>query len=244
MTKEVQRSKPKYWAVVPAAGSGRRMNVDIPKQYLELQGKLLIEHTLERLINFLPLEKIVVVLGKETAHKRSLTIFQHEKVLLAEGGAERYHSVLNGIKAIESQASDDDWVLVHDAARPCIRQADLEWLVKCVNNHAVGGVLGTVVKDTMKRTDINGAIIETVNRSGLWHAFTPQMFRYGLLVRALARAVLDDVPVTDEASAMEYAGYQPIMIEGHSDNIKVTTGVDFALASLYLEQQSKLIENE
>ena len=243
MTKTDQGREPKYWAVVPAAGTGRRMNVDIPKQYLEIRGKTLIEHTLERLVEFPLFEKIVVVLGKGDDYAGGLDIFKHEKIVLATGGTERYHSVMNGLKAIETLADDNDWVMVHDAARPCVRQADLEWLVECLRGHDVGGLLGTVVKDTMKRTTTDGSIVETVDRSALWHAFTPQMFRRNPLARALARAVLDEVPVTDEASAMEYSGHRPMMVEGHSDNIKVTSGVDLALASLYIEQQSKLIEN-
>ncbi|MDD7804986.1 MAG: 2-C-methyl-D-erythritol 4-phosphate cytidylyltransferase [Endozoicomonas sp. (ex Botrylloides leachii)] len=238
-----QRREPKYWALVPAAGTGQRMKIGTPKQYLEIRGKTLIEHTLERLIEFPLFEKIVVVLRKEDNYRSSLDIFTHEKILLADGGPERYHSVINGLQKINMLAADNDWIMVHDAVRPCIRQADLEWLVECVRNHEVGGLLGAMVKDTIKRTSIDGSIIETVDRSELWHAFTPQMFKRKPLEQALTRVITDKVSVTDEASAMEYSGYHPLMVEGHGDNIKVTQGVDLALASLYIEQQSKLIES-
>ncbi|WP_263078721.1 2-C-methyl-D-erythritol 4-phosphate cytidylyltransferase [Endozoicomonas sp. Mp262] len=238
-----QPMAPKFWAIIPAAGVGRRMNVDIPKQYLEIRGKTLIEHTLERLIDFPTLEKIVVVLGAGDEYARDIDLLDHQKILLAEGGKERSHSVMNGMEALKSHALPEDWVLVHDAARPCIRRADLDWLVECLKDHEVGGLLGTPVRDTMKRTGPDDSVIETVERCSLWHAFTPQMFRFAILEKALATAVRNQVPITDEASAIEYAGFKPMMVEGHTDNIKVTSGPDLALASLHIEQQSKLIES-
>ncbi|MGB1271581.1 MAG: 2-C-methyl-D-erythritol 4-phosphate cytidylyltransferase, partial [Endozoicomonas sp.] len=126
--------------------------------------------------------------------------------------------------------------------RPCVRRSDLEWLVEQLQDHPVGGLLGSPVRDTMKRTRSTGEIVETVDRELLWHALTPQMFKMHRLYDAMVQAVKDGVLVTDEASAMEYAGHQPLMVEGHADNIKVTRGADLALAALYIEQQSKLIE--
>ncbi|WP_330926615.1 2-C-methyl-D-erythritol 4-phosphate cytidylyltransferase [Candidatus Sororendozoicomonas aggregata] len=234
---------PRYWAVVPAAGIGQRMNVAIPKQYLEIQGKTLMEHTLERLLQFTLLEKIVVVLAKNDQHASKLPVLNDPRVMTAEGGAERYLSVINGLEVLDSCAHGRDWVLVHDVARPCVRLADLEWLVECLRQHPVGGLLGTQVRDTMKRTGVDSAITETVERAGLWHAFTPQMFRKKMLSEALRCAIRQETPITDEASAMEMQGYRPLMVDGHSDNIKVTSGPDLALASLYIEQQAKLIEN-
>ena len=231
----------KYWAVVPAAGVGRRMNVDIPKQYLEIRGKTLIEHTLERLLDFPLLEKIVVVLDRKDSYYKDIELLRNERILLANGGTERYQSVLNGLNVLTELAADDDWVMVHDVARPCIRRSDLDWLVNQLEDHPVGGILGNPVRDTMKRTQGN-TISETVDRDNLWHALTPQMFRMKLLQNAMQQAISDEMPVTDEASAIEYSGKQPMMVEGHPDNIKVTRGTDLALASLYIEQQSKLIE--
>ena len=227
---------------MPAAGVGRRMNVDIPKQYLEIRGKTLIEHTIERLLDFPLLENIVVVLDKGDRFYQDIELLRDRRILLAEGGAERYQSVLNGLKVLSGLAAGNDWVLVHDVARPCIRRSDLDWLVDQLKDHPVGGILGNPVRDTMKRTTTGGLISETVDRDCLWHALTPQMFRMALLRKAMKQAINDGMPVTDEASAIEYFGKQPVVIEGHPDNIKVTRGTDLALASLYIEQQSKLIE--
>lgn len=235
-------NKVRYWAVVPAAGVGRRMNVDIPKQYLEIKGKPLMVHTLERLLDFPRLEKIVVVLDHEDEYHQSIELLRNPRIMLAQGGDERYHSVLNGLKVLLDIGSPDDWVLVHDVARPCIRRSDMDWLVNQLHDHPVGGLLGSPVTDTIKRAGGDDVVSETVDRQGLWHAMTPQMFRLGMLHDAMARAIADKMPVTDEASAIEYSGKRPVMVEGHADNIKVTRGTDLALASLYIEQQSKLIE--
>nr|WP_306671627.1 2-C-methyl-D-erythritol 4-phosphate cytidylyltransferase [Endozoicomonas sp. ONNA2] len=232
----------RYWAVVPAAGVGRRMNVDIPKQYLEIKGKPLMVHTLERLLDFPRLEMIVVVLDYHDEYHQSIELLRHPQVLLAQGGHERYHSVLNGLRVLLDIANPDDWVLVHDVARPCIRRSDMDWLVNQLHDHPVGGLLGSPVTDTIKKVGGQDVVSETVDRQGLWHAKTPQMFRLGMLHDAMAKAIADKMPVTDEASAIEYAGKQPVMVEGHADNIKVTQGTDLALASLYIEQQLKLIE--
>ena len=232
----------RFWAVVPAAGVGRRMNVDIPKQYLEIQGRTLLEHTLTRLLEFPLLEKLVLVLAENDDWYEDIEMLHDKHIVLAKGGEERCHSVLNGLDILSEEASENDWVLVHDVARPCIRKADLEWLVCQLSEHEVGGLLGIPVRDTMKRTDAEGEIVETVSRDNLWHALTPQMFRLELLRSSLKKALSDSVIVTDEASAVEYVGHRPLMVEGHTDNIKVTRGTDLALASLYIQQQSKLIE--
>jgi 2-C-methyl-D-erythritol 4-phosphate cytidylyltransferase len=148
--------------------------------------------------------------------------------------------VLNGLNALSDSAQADDWVLVHDAARPCVRQQDLRLLIDTLEDHTVGGLLGTPVHDTMKKTDVQGVIIETLERNFLWHACTPQMFRYGLLRAALIKALEDGYEVTDEASAMEHAGYRPLMVEGHADNIKITRPEDLPLAEYFLQQQGRL----
>lgn len=242
MSTATEPAEVRYWAVVPAAGVGKRMNAAIPKQYLEIQGKTLIEHTLERLLGYSRLEKLVVVLGEDDEYYQDIALLRDERIVLVKGGEERYHSVMNGLKALSDLADKGDWVLVHDVARPCIRHADLDWLVERLSGHSVGGLLGMPVRDTMKRTARSGEITETVDREQLWHALTPQMFRLGLLNQALSTALDDQIPVTDEASAIEYAGYKPLMVEGHGDNIKVTRSTDLALASLYIQQQSKIIE--
>lgn len=218
------------------------MNVDIPKQYLEIKGKPLIVHTLERLLDFPKLEKIVVVLDEEDEYYPFIELLRNPRILLAKGGDERYHSVLKGLSVLLDIGRARDWVLVHDVARPCIRRSDLDWLVDQLDDHPVGGLLGCPVTDTIKRTGANDVVTKTVDRQGLWHAMTPQMFRLGMLHDAMAKAIAEKMPVTDESSAIEYIGKQPVMVQGHGDNIKVTRGTDLALASLYIEQQSKLIE--
>ncbi|WOG25454.1 2-C-methyl-D-erythritol 4-phosphate cytidylyltransferase [Endozoicomonas sp. 8E] len=234
--------EPRFWAVVPAAGVGRRMQSAIPKQYLEIHGRTLIEHTVERLLGFSVLEKLIVVIGAEDEYYKDIEMLRDSRIMLVQGGDERYHSVLNGLKALSELADAEDWVMVHDVARPCIRHSDLEWLVKQLTGHTTGGLLGMPVRDTMKRTSSSGEVIETVDRDELWHALTPQMFRMKLLYDALKKALDDGMPVTDEASAIEYAGFKPLMVEGHSDNIKVTRSADLTLAALYIQQQDKLIE--
>ena len=233
----VKKQSKKFWAVVPAAGVGRRMQSSLPKQYLTIQERTILDITLHRLIACASLEKILVVVSPDDQYWQSLDISQHEKIETVFGGEERCHSVLNGLKTLALQADDNDWVLVHDAARPCLRLADLEKLIAELQEHPVGGILGMPVRDTMKRVEVNGAIIETVDRTALWHALTPQMFRIGLLRNAIDDAVNSGQVVTDEASAIEKKGLPLKMVEGHSDNIKVTQPADLALAGLYLDQQ-------
>jgi 2-C-methyl-D-erythritol 4-phosphate cytidylyltransferase len=151
------------------------------------------------------------------------------------GGAERCHSVLNGLEQLAGTAGVDDWVLVHDAARPCVRRQDIEMLMSRFEDHAVGGLLGLPVADTMKQVDSDSMILKTVERDGLWRALTPQMFRLGPLRDALQQAIASGVMVTDDAAAMEMAGYRARMVEGQADNIKITRPADLQLAEFYLQ---------
>ncbi len=224
-----------YWAVVPAAGVGRRMGSDIPKQYLLLNGRRVIEHTLQRLLNHPQIKQTLVALSPDDKWWPDTDYANHADVISVDGGAERCYSVLNALNRLSEMAAEDDWVLVHDAARPCLRSSDVDALIEQLNNHPVGGILGMPVKDTMKRADESGQIAETVCREGLWHAFTPQMFRLGMLRSALSQALEQGMQVTDEASAMELAGHSPRLIEGHPDNIKITRPEDLALAAFYLQ---------
>ncbi len=224
------------WAVVPAAGVGRRMGADVPKQYLQLGGRKVIEHTLARLLSHPPVGAVVVALGEFDGWWASTEFAGHPDVIPAPGGAERGHSVLNGLTALADRATENDWVLVHDAARPCLRAEDVDRLLLRLSGHPVGGLLGMPVRDTMKRSDAAGAVIETVPRDRLWHAFTPQIFRFGLLRTALADALSRGRLVTDEASAVELAGHRPLMVEGHADNIKITQPSDLNLAAFFLSK--------
>lgn len=230
----------RFWAVIPAAGQGSRMGAASPKQYLSLGGKTVLEHSLSRLTGHPRIAATVLVIAADDGHwPRLAGGFARQSLFIAHGGAERCHSVLNGLLALAAHAAPRDWVLVHDAARPCVRHEDIDVLLSRLQDHPVGGLLGIPVTDTMKRADRQGDIIETVLREGLWRALTPQMFRYEMLLQALRTALDRGVVVTDEAAAVEMAGFTPRMVEGHADNIKITRPQDLALAELFLRQQER-----
>ena len=233
-------TSPTLWAVLPAAGVGRRMGGTIPKQYLELAGRMVIDHTLDLFVTDQRIAGVAVALGVADGYWDDTRYAGHPKVIRATGGAERCHSVLNALAALDGLAADSDWVLVHDAARPCLRTADLDRLIDLLREDAVGGLLGIPVRDTMKRSDGGERIGSTVDRSSLWHAFTPQMFRLGLLRHALQEALAANDLVTDDASAVERLGYAPRLVEGHADNIKITRAEDLPLAHFYLRQQGRI----
>lgn len=232
-----QKKYQKYWAIIPAAGVGSRMNADIPKQYLHLNHKTILEHTLDRFLEHPAISGVVLVVTEGDHHwnKISLKLKTDKPLLLASGGAERCHSVLYGLEALSDKVDADDWVLVHDAARPCLTHEDIYKLIAELSSHEVGGILARPVHDTMKRDDGHQNIAETVERRGLWHALTPQMFRYQILFDALTRALDDGFQVTDEASAIEHAGLSSRLIEGRQENIKITRQEDLQLAALYLK---------
>lgn len=229
------------WCVVPAAGVGKRFGAAVPKQYLPLLNQTVCEHTLQRLLQLAEVRRIVVCLSGEDTQFRQLDIARNSRITTTLGGAERCHSVLNGLNALQAEADDNDWVLVHDVARPCVRSDDIRKLLRDVENaNAIGGILANPVRDTMKRSNTQNQIIETVCRNQLWHALTPQLFRLGQLRTALQSALDDNALVTDEASALERAGHQPLLVEGHPDNIKITHPQDLPLAALFIQQQSLL----
>lgn len=217
------------------------MGAAIPKQYLPLAGSTVIEQTLDRLLANPSIRAICVSLGAHDGFWPELAIARHERVLRAPGGEERCHSVLNGLATLMESAGADpgDWVLVHDAARPCLAAADLQRLLDELRDDPVGGILAFPVRDTMKRASADGRIARTEDRTGLWHALTPQMFRLGALHQAISQALADGFLVTDEASAMEHAGHEPRLIEGRADNIKVTRPEDLAVAGFFLEQEAR-----
>ena len=222
------------WAIVPAAGSGSRMAAEVPKQYLKILGKTILEHTVERLASHPLITGVVVAIAPDDKHWDSLSFDTKKPVIKTLGGAERCHSVKNALYEVTRHAKDQDWILVHDAARPCLRHEDLDRLFKQLSQHMVGGLLGYPVKDTMKRADNKQRVAETVDRSHLWHALTPQMFRLHLIKKVLNESIQKGIVVTDESSAMEQAGYQPKLVEGHADNIKITTPEDLAVAEALL----------
>ncbi len=224
----------RLWAVVPAAGIGRRMGGEVPKQYLELVGRRVIDHTLQRLLEHALIERVYVALSAEDPYWPQCDYAADPRVVRVAGGEERCHSVLNALRELRSAAAADDWVLVHDAARPCLSAGDLDRLITSLKGHPVGGLLGVPVQDTLKRVSPSGEVETTLPRSDLWQAYTPQMFRLGLLADSLAVALQRGELVTDDASALELAGYSPLMVEGHAGNIKITRPADLALAAFYL----------
>ncbi len=222
----------RFVALVPAAGSGSRMGGALPKQYLPLSGRPLIEHSLFALAAHPRIDKVYVVLSPEDGWWEGQGIAHDKLVVLRCGGAARADSVMNGLKAIANEIAADDWVLVHDAARPCLRAEHLDRMLAELADDEVGGILAVPVADTLKRAESGQRIAETVPREGLWQAQTPQMFRHGLLLQALEAA---GSAVTDEASAIERMGLRPKLVEGDARNLKVTYPRDLELAALILE---------
>ena len=222
-----------FFALVPAAGSGSRMGGELPKQYLALAGRPMIYHALATLCECADIGTVFVVLAPDDAywHRYDWSPFGAKLQLLFCGGATRAESVLNGLMA--SELEPEDWVLVHDAARPCLSQVQLARLIGELRDDKVGGILAVPVADTLKRADTAQRIAQTENRAGLWQAQTPQMFRTGLLLQALQQAH----GVTDEASAVEALGLHPKLVESESTNFKVTYAQDMRLAELLLKEK-------
>jgi len=217
------------WAVLPAAGRGRRFGGDMPKQYLQAGGQSLLAHALDALLAHPRVAGAVVALAADDLHWPGLTARLGKPVLRCEGGIERADSVLAALRAVPAAAHDDPLVLVHDAARPNLRREDLDRLIDAAETSADGAILASPVRDTLKRADADACIVATEPRAGLWRALTPQAFRRGALMAALERARAEGVVVTDEAMAMERAGAHPRLVEGREDNLKVTTPTDLAL---------------
>jgi 2-C-methyl-D-erythritol 4-phosphate cytidylyltransferase len=225
------------WCIVPAAGSGRRFGSGIPKQYLPLAGKPMLESTLDRLAACREIAGLMVVLADGDAYWPDIAAVRGKPVQTATGASERSGSVLSGLRALPADVGVDDFVLVHDAARPCIAADDVAMLV--ARGIAAGGaLLAAPVRDTLKRSNGERRAIATESREMLWRALTPQMFRRGELTHALEAAEADGIAVTDEAMAMERCGHRPLLVEGAEDNIKVTTAADLALAAYLLRQSS------
>lgn len=226
--------KVRYWGIVPAAGVGSRMSTGLPKQYLALGHSTVIEHSLKPLLACEAISQIVVAIAADDVHWPQLSLAKQEKVFTCLGADERFKSVYNGLLTLaELGAKADDWVLVHDAARPCLKAHDLQNLMETLVKHPVGGILATPVRDTLKQ-GADQVIVQTLSRENLWQAQTPQMFRFHLLKTALETAIELNVNVTDEAMAIERLGYQPILVLGAQDNIKITYSEDLLMAKQYL----------
>jgi 2-C-methyl-D-erythritol 4-phosphate cytidylyltransferase len=232
---------PKITALVPAAGTGTRLGDALPKQYIDLNGMPLMMHALSVLARVARIEKTVVVLSPDDAHWHTV-ITQHAAwpslaprvEVQRVGGASRAESVLNGMRAIEGQVAADSWLLVHDAARPCLRLELVEQFIDELESDRVGGLLALPLADTIKLDDGNLRVAKTLPRENIWRAQTPQMFRFAALKKALTATP----GATDEAQAIEATGHQPRLVMGDSANLKVTYATDLKLASMLLHEAS------
>ncbi|MDO6559689.1 2-C-methyl-D-erythritol 4-phosphate cytidylyltransferase [Paraglaciecola chathamensis] len=229
-------SLPQYTVVVPAAGIGQRMQADRPKQYLTIAGKTILEHTLNNLYAHPQIKQVIVALSPEDEYFSRLPLANQPWVKRVHGGSERADSVLAGLDSIQ----DEDWVLVHDAARPCLAHDDLSKLLAIATHSPHGAILACRARDTMKRGSSSQAILHTECRDNLWHALTPQFFPLKLLRSALTSALKQKVQITDEASAIEWAQGKVHLVEGRSSNIKVTQPEDLQLAEFYLQHKVAL----
>jgi len=222
----------KIIAIIPAAGVGSRMQADKPKQYLTILGKTVLQHTLEIMLSHPAISRVIVALSKNDPYAAELAVLSHPKIQLVEGGATRAESVLSALNAVSEERV---WALVHDAARPCLTTPDLDKLLATTDEN--GAILAVPVTDTVKRANMAGNIIATEDRSQLWQAQTPQFFPLDLLKKALNTGIRQKLTITDEASAIEFAGFQPHLVMGRRDNIKITRPEDLALAEFYLTRK-------
>lgn len=227
----------KYWAIVPAAGVGQRFAADIPKQFHQLNGALVAQHTLSRLLSLSIIETIVTPCEVGSGYWSKVPAAANPRVRLVAGGKQRADSVMNGLVALQETAADNDWVLVHDMARPCVTPANIARLISELDGHSVGGILAAPINDTLKIVAADRRILSTVNRAEYRAAQTPQMFRFGLLKSSI-QAMLDQQKLpTDEASAIEFSGFSAQVVEGRQDNIKITRREDLAIAEAIMKNQ-------
>ncbi|MCH8499600.1 MAG: 2-C-methyl-D-erythritol 4-phosphate cytidylyltransferase [Marinobacter sp.] len=235
---------PHVWLVVPAAGIGQRMAAQRPKQYLTLDGWYLLDITLPRLLSHGKFSGCMVALAAGDPWWPQTRSAADPRITTCTGGSERVDSVLAALRALAQRAAPHDWVLVHDVARPCLHPEDLQRLLITLWDDKVGGILAAPVADTLKRADDQHRIDGTVDRRHLWRALTPQMFRYQTLVNALEQGMAAGVLITDEASAVEAMGAAPGLVEGRTDNIKVTVPADLTMAGYILRGQGFFVNEE
>lgn len=229
----------RYWAVIPAAGAGRRFGGPVPKQYLELGEHRVIDHSIDSFAGHAAVSGCMVALSPEDDWWQETRYAGHPFVQRVAGGAERSDSVASALVALSERAAAEDWVLVHDAARPCLTVSDLDRLIEALEDESVGALLAVPVHDTVKAAaESSPARVEqTLPRHQLWRAFTPQAFRLGQLQQALHHCQSAGIAITDDASAIEQLGLQPRLVAGRSDNIKITRPEDLPLARFFLDQQ-------
>ena len=230
----------KFIAIVPAAGVGKRMQANCPKQYLCINNETILSHTVMKLLSHPLISQVIIALGTDDQYFSESPLATHLDIIRVDGGTERVHSVLNGLKAVDRKKYP--WVLVHDAARPCVSHEDIDKLInQCLSND-YGGILATPVRDTMKRgiftKEATNTIDSTVEREQLWHALTPQLYKTHELTLAIEQALENGLKITDEASAIEHANLPSLLVSASSENIKITHPDDLALAEFYLNKQA------
>jgi len=219
----------RIWFVIAAAGRATRFGGPVPKPYLRIAGRTFLEHCIRTLSGVKGIAGGAAVLADGDRRYERLPAAVRNRVVAVAGGSSRAISVLHGLEALVT-AGSDDWVLVHDAARPCLRPRDVETLVKACRRDPVGGLLAVPIADSVKQADAEGRSVRTIPRQGLWRAQTPQMFRHGILIGALRRARDEGVDPGDEAAAVERLGHAPRLVEGSPLNVKVTRPADLAFA--------------
>ncbi len=228
------------WAVIPAAGTGSRMQSDTAKQYLRFQGKTIIEHCLDRLLSHPWIDGAVVVLREGDQLWGELGYVSSKPVITTSGGLERQHSVYSGLTALQHRIGNDVIALVHDAVRPLVSHVDLSGVIDAARSHTVGAILASMVTDTLKLQTDSMEIASTLPREGLWRALTPQVFHLQALLGALKKVIDEKLVITDDAQAIEMTGDTPALVEGSADNFKITTPGDLALAQMvWLNQRDQ-----
>ncbi len=230
----------RFWAIIPAAGISQRMKSSVPKQYLPLADTTVIEASLSSFLQQPNITGVIVALNADDQNWDTLSVSKNEKIHTVIGGNSRAESVYNALQYLDDTlAEDQDFVLVHDAARPCLRHSDLDLLMQELEQDEVGGILASPMSDTLKMAEMQegsgNVVSKTLDREIIWRAHTPQMFRLGTLKKALAHCVKNNIKITDEASAIEHLGLQVKLIKGQSDNIKITHAEDLALATTILK---------
>ena len=231
-----------FTVVVPAAGIGKRMLSSCPKQYLTIENTTILEHTVQRLLSHPAIDHVVIALGENDEYLPTTSLANNPNVTKVIGGKERVDSVLSGLKHLS--AIKEPWVLVHDAARPCVRHSDLTQLITYCLENDHGGLLASPVRDTMKQANNKQRVASTLDRSQMWHALTPQMYKTAELTSAINSALANGIDITDESSAMEAQGYVSGLVKGSSDNIKITQPEDLLLAEFILNQQKNNLAAE
>jgi len=234
----------KFWVIIPAAGIGSRMQSSLPKQYLKISGQSILEHTVHCFLSHPRFDSVAIGIAKGDPYFKSLALAVDQSVEVFEGGAERVHSVMNGLAFLAGRAKADDWVWVHDAARPCLSHEDIDALIASLPETQDGSLLAAPIYDTIKKANGQSRVEKTVDRLGLWRAMTPQVFSYSQLYNALDACIKNNELVTDESSAIEICGGQPLLVMGSEKNIKVTRPNDIELAQQYILGATSLVQSD